>query len=262
MQVTSLLSRNQEAPTDGHTHGPLIPLDESPAALGQPPLRLQQTLIGLVFIVNAYIVEWFFAKGTAVGGVSTVIGATLLGAPIVWTSIKDLRRGILSINEVVSLAVLASFATGDYKTAGIVSFFMLLGKIIETRTAAGARASIESLIKLTPTKARRVTGNAEEEIATKELAVCDVIRVQPGDNIAADGIIVSGTDSINQATITGESLPVDKKTGDRSLETRRTQVTTQFQKLPFCSQGNAPRRRITSISSHQLQHSLPALPAS
>ena len=91
---------------------------------------------------------------------------------------------------------------------------MLMGQIIETRTAEGARASIESLIKLTPPKARRMTAAGEEEVETKQLAVGDVIRVRPGDNVAADGVIVSGQGSFNQATITGESLPVDKKPGD------------------------------------------------
>src|SRR5439155_16281593 len=95
------------------------------------------------------------------------------------------------------------------------AFFMLLGELIETRTAAGARASIESLIKLTPTKARRINSQAdEEEVGAKELAVGDLIRIRPGDNVAADGTIVSGQGSFNQANITGESLPVDKKPGD------------------------------------------------
>src|SRR4030095_2347929 len=88
------------------------------------------------------------------------------------------------------------------------------GEIHEPRRAAGARASIESLIKLTPTKARRVKGNTEEEVPAQELAIGDVIRVRPGDNVAADGVIVSGQGSFNQANITGESLPVDKKPGD------------------------------------------------
>jgi Cd2+/Zn2+-exporting ATPase len=114
----------------------------------------------------------------------------------------------------VAIAVLAAFASGDYRTAGVVAFFMLMGEIIETRTAEGARASIESLIKLTPTKARRITKDGEEEVAAKDLAVGDVIRIRPGDNVAADGIIVTGQGSFNQATITGESLPVDKKPGD------------------------------------------------
>jgi cation transport ATPase len=126
-----------------------------------------------------------------------------------------LRVGRLSINELVAIAVLAAFASGDYKTAGVVAFFMLTGELIETRTAEGARTSIESLIKLTPTKARRIKKDgSEEEVAASELAVGDVIRIRPGDNVAADGVIVSGQGSFNQATITGESLPVDKKTGD------------------------------------------------
>jgi Cd2+/Zn2+-exporting ATPase len=120
----------------------------------------------------------------------------------------------LTINELVGIAVLAAFASGDYKTAGVVAFFMLTGEIIETRTAEGARRSIESLIKLTPTKARRLIATGEEEVAAKDLAVGDVIRIRPGDNVAADGVIVTGQGSFNQATITGESLPVDKKPGD------------------------------------------------
>src|SRR5205807_3308046 len=116
---------------------------------------------------------------------SAFVGAIILGYPIVLTAIKDLRSGVLSINELVAIAVLAAFASGQYQTAGIVAFFMLLGEIIETRTAHGARASIESLIKLTPTKARVVRSAAEVEVAVQDLAVGDVIRVRPGDNVAA-----------------------------------------------------------------------------
>jgi Cd2+/Zn2+-exporting ATPase len=178
-------------------------------------VRLPQTLLGLIFVINAFVVDWIFDRATMVSSFSAMIGALILGAPIVWTSFKDIRRGILSINELVGVAVLAAFASGDYKTAGLVAFFMLLGEIIETRTAAGARASIESLIKLTPTKARRLlSGGKEEEVAAKDLVVGDVIRVRPGDNVAADGVIVNGQGSFNQANITGESLPVDKKPGD------------------------------------------------
>jgi Cd2+/Zn2+-exporting ATPase len=209
MQVTSLLSREHDHP---HDH------DESCVSCGDDhshaPVRLKQTLLGVLFVINAFIVDRLFEKGTLVASSSAMVGAIMLGYPIVWTAIKDLRRGILSINELVGIAVLASFASGDYKTAGVVAFFMLMGEIIETRTAEGARASIESLIKLTPTKARRITSKGEEEVAAKELAIGDVIRIRPGDNVAADGVIVTGQGSFNQATITGESLPVDKKPGD------------------------------------------------
>lgn len=204
MQVTSVLSQ-QDA--DGETRDP-----------ERTPVRLQQTAVGLIFIVNSFLVEWLVDKGaneeSMVAHFSAMIGAIILGYPIVWTAIKDVRQGILSINELAGVAVLAAFAAGWYEIAGLVAFFMLMGEIIETRTAAGARASIESLIKLTPTKARRIVGDKEQEISTSQLAVGDVIRVRPGDNVAADGEIVSGQGSFNQANITGESLPVDKKPGD------------------------------------------------
>ena len=154
---------------------------------------IRDSITGVVFVLNAYVVDWLFQQGSTVASASAFIGAIILGYPIVVTAIKDLRRGRLSINELVAIAVLAAFASEDYKTAGIVAFFMLTGEIIETRTAEGARDSIESLIKLTPTKARRIKKDgSEEEIAASELAVGDVVRIRPGDNVAADGIIISG----------------------------------------------------------------------
>src|SRR6516225_2215875 len=210
MQVTSLLSRKEQqldalhdnsCETCGHDHE-------------HAPVRLWQTLVGVVLVLNAFIVDWAFENSHNVASVSAFLGAIILGYPIVWTAMRDIYRGLLGINELVAIAVLAAFASGDYKTAGVVAFFMLLGEIIETRTAEGARASIESLIKLTPTKARRITAGTEEEVAAKDLAVGDVIRIRPGDNVAADGVIISGQGSFNQSTITGESLPADKKPGD------------------------------------------------
>ena len=211
MQVTSLLSRAEHDHRD-HAH-----TDHDHEHI---PVRLWQMVIGAIFVANSFLVEWILEKGSTVAGLSAMLGAMTLGWPIVATAFKDIKHGILSINELVAIAVLAAFASGEsqiggYQTAGIIAFFMLLGELIETRTAAGARASIESLIQLTPTKARRLTPTGdEEEVAAKDLAVGDVIRIRPGDNVAADGVIVAGQGSFNQANITGESLPVDKTPGD------------------------------------------------
>ncbi|PYM12697.1 MAG: hypothetical protein DME18_10720, partial [Verrucomicrobia bacterium] len=195
MQVTSLMSREQH---DHHDHARADHEHE------HIPVRLWQMVIGVIFVANSFLVEWLFEKGSLVAGLSAMLGAMTLGWPIVATAVKDLKRGILSINELVAIAVLAAFASGEsqiggYQTAGIIAFFMLLGELIETRTAAGARASIESLIKLTPTKARRIkrsgtgvppvsdgqdarstTSETEEEVAAKDLAVGDMIRIRPG----------------------------------------------------------------------------------
>jgi Zn2+/Cd2+-exporting ATPase len=217
MQVTSLLSRHHHHDHDhdedhDHSH------DESSVSCAEDhshtAVSLVQTLIGLLLVLNSFFVNWLFEGGQAVAAASAMIGTIILGYPIMLTAFTDLREGLLTTNELVALAVMASFGSGHYQEAGVIAFFMLLGQIIETRTAEGARASIESLIKLTPPKARRITAAGEEEVATKFLAVGDVIRVRPGDNVAADGVIVSGQGSFNQANITGESLPVDKKPGD------------------------------------------------
>src|SRR2546430_12122686 len=129
MQVTSLLSRQEHA----HEHAQ----DDSCGGCGHEhaPVRLWQTLIGVVFVLNAFIVDWFFQQGHAVASGSALIGAIILGYPIVLNAIHDLRKGLLSINELVAIAVLAAVASGDYKTAGVVAFFMLIGEIIATRTA-------------------------------------------------------------------------------------------------------------------------------
>ena len=220
MQVTSLLSSHEhkhDHDHDHHHHDHDHDHDDCTSCghdHEHTPIRRNQIIAGLIFIVNAFVVDWALDHASMVSHFSAMIGAIILGYPIIWTSIKDIRKGTLTINELVGIAVLATFASGDYKTAGLVAFFMLLGETIETSTAAGARASIESLIKLTPTKARRIKGDTEEEVAARELSIGDVIRVRPGDNVAADGVILSGQGSINQANITGESLPVDKKIGD------------------------------------------------
>jgi Cd2+/Zn2+-exporting ATPase len=216
MQVTSLLSRKEQ---DHAGHDPRHEHDhEHDEGCGHDhthtPIRLQQTVAGLIFIINSYIAQWVLGRENLVADFSAMIGAIILGYPIVVTAFKDLKRATLSTNELVAFAVVASFSYGSYQEAGIVAFLMLLGEIIETRTAAGARASIESLIKLTPTKARRITDQGEVEVAVKDLQVDDVIRIRPGDNVAADGLIVNGQGSFNQANITGESIPVDKKSGD------------------------------------------------
>src|SRR5205814_9491960 len=117
MQVTSLLSGRHE-----HEH------DDSCSVCGDhehAPVRLWQTLAGVVLVLNAFCVDWLFENGHTVSSASALIGAVLLGYPIVVTAIKDLARGILSINELVAIAVLAAFASGDYRTDGVVAFFML-----------------------------------------------------------------------------------------------------------------------------------------
>ena len=189
------------------------------------------TLLGGVLLLAAAIAKLMFPEmePTALdtdGGVvqtsnnfySGLIGsiaALTLGAPLVWRALKDVWQGRTAMNALAALAVVAAIASGGYLTAGAIAFFMILSNLIETRTALGARKTIERLLRLTPARAIRLNPDGTEtEIQAKELQPGDIVRVRPGDNLPGDGIVVRGFSTINQANITGESIPVDKTHGD------------------------------------------------
>lgn len=177
--------------------------------------RLSIALFGGLLIINSYLLEWLLPERSFAAQFSAVLGAFTLACPIVLTALKDLYRGKVYMNELVALAILAAFAGGDFQTAGIIGFFLLLTIIIESRTASGAQRSIEALIKLTPHTARKILADGkEEDVEALDLAVGDIIRVRPGENFPIDGQIIKGESTVNQASITGESLPVDKDVGD------------------------------------------------
>lgn len=179
------------------------------------------TFVGGVLLINAALAQFLFDK-PQYSDLLAMIAAMLLGAPLIWQAAKDLWAGQTHMNELAALGVLAAFALGasgaeghgGYLTAGGIAFFMIIAVLIETRTALGARKSIESLIRITPTRASKVTDEGETEVEAASLTTGDIVRVRPGDNIPGDGEIITGTSTVNQANITGESLPVDKVVGD------------------------------------------------
>ncbi|MCC7147386.1 MAG: cation-translocating P-type ATPase [Phycisphaeraceae bacterium] len=183
------------------------------AQQGRMSLKIAATLLGGTLLLTAFAARFLFATPLHA---SLLAGAAalLLGAPLVISAVRDLLHGHTHFNELIALAVLAAFAKGDYLEAGTVAFFTIISVLIESRTALGAQASIESLIKITPTRARRLTDGREEEMDAALLKPGDVVRVLPGDNIPADGLVLKGQSTVNQASITGESLPADKTESD------------------------------------------------
>ena len=194
--------------------------DSVEAQTGRASMLIIGILIGGVLVINAYIADWVFREYTAPDGHNpysdalALLGTLMLGIPIIVHAAKHLLHGHMHMDELVALAVIAAVAAGDYKASGAVAFFLLLANMIETKTALGARQSIEHLVRLSPKKAHRLRDGREELVDPRELSPGDVVRVRPGDNIPADGLVVSGQSSVNQANITGESLPVDKAVGD------------------------------------------------
>lgn len=143
------------------------------------------------------------------------IAIILCGLPIVLEAVIGLITSFdIKADVLVSMALIASVCIGEDFAAGEVAFIMQLGALLEDLTVAKARAGIEKLVHLTPQTARILTPGGDKIIPAEDVAIGDHIRVLPGETIPVDGIITSGTTSINQAVMTGESLPVDKAAGD------------------------------------------------
>lgn len=143
------------------------------------------------------------------------IAIVLCGLPIVLEAVIGLVTAFdIKADVLVSLALIASVCIGETFAAGEVAFIMQLGALLEELTVAKARAGIEKLVHLTPQTARVKRSGTEEIIPAEQVRVGDRIRVLPGESVPVDGIILSGQTSVNQAVMTGESLPVDKTAGD------------------------------------------------
>lgn len=143
------------------------------------------------------------------------VAIILCGVPIVTEAfIGIITKFDIKADLLVSLALIASVIIGEDFAAGEVAFIMQLGSLLEELTVAKARAGIEKLVHLSPQKARLITPENEQIVPAEAVKVGDLLRVLPGETIPVDGVIISGHTSVNQAVMTGESLPVDKEPGD------------------------------------------------
>ena len=143
------------------------------------------------------------------------VAILLCGIPIILEAVIGLVTAFdIKADVLVSIALVASLCIGEQFAAGEVAFIMQLGALLEEITVARARAGIEKLVHLTPQTARVIRGEHEEILPAEKVAVGDVLRVLPGETVPVDGVILSGQTSVNQAVMTGESLPVDKTVGD------------------------------------------------
>ena len=143
------------------------------------------------------------------------IAIVLCGVPIILEALIGLvTRFDIKADVLVSLALIASVCIGEDFAAGEVAVIMQLGALLEELTVARARAGIEKLVHLTPRTARILKNGTEVIVPAEQVQVGDLLRVLPGEVIPVDGVILSGQTSVNQAVMTGESLPVDKGPGD------------------------------------------------
>ena len=143
------------------------------------------------------------------------VSIVLCGVPILLEAFIGLVTAFdIKADVLVSLALIASVLIGEDFAAGEVAFIMQLGALLEDLTVARARAGIERLVHLTPRTARVLRDGGEALLPAEQVRVGDLLRVLPGETVPVDGVIQAGQTSIDQAVMTGESLPVDKGVGD------------------------------------------------
>ena len=146
------------------------------------------------------------------------VSVVICGIPLAYLAFWRVifLKGVSKINSalLITMAMAAALAIGDIFAAGEVAFIMAVGAILEEKTTERARKGLRKLISLAPAQGRRIRDGREEMIPADQIRKGDILRILPGETVPVDGEIVQGTTSVDQAVITGESLPVDKEVGD------------------------------------------------
>lgn len=174
----------------------------------------------------------------------------LCGVPIIKGAAEGLIQEFdIKADVLVALALIASVLIGQTFAAGEVAFIMTLGALLEDRTVSKARAGIEKLVHLTPRTARVVRDGEESIIPAEKVQVGNTLRILAGETIAVDGVIISGQTSINQAVMTGESLPVDKGVGDEVSSGTVNQFGTFDMKATKVGEDSSLQRMIRLVES-------------
>jgi Cd2+/Zn2+-exporting ATPase len=213
-----------------HRDGTLAPVEEAIRSLGMTPeaLDLPSTTTSPEQVANDW--KLLIAAGMAALGAEVIqwvslpewIAALLAVIAIMVSGIGTykkgwiaLRNGNLNINALMSIAVTGAILLRQWPEAAMVMVLFTVAELIEAKSLDRARNAIRSLVQLTPELAtvQQVSGEWEN-IPAKSVAIAQVVRVKPGERIALDGIVTVGRSSVNQAPITGESLPVEKTVGD------------------------------------------------
>lgn len=194
------------------TSAPLLSRAEQRSLATQLILSLAAAGLLVVSLIVRFRVPDQFAIADLVAGTA----ALLVAIPALSAAWRSLRHPDLHgiTDQLIGLALLAAWATGDLITATLLPLVMMLGHVLEERSLLGSQEAIQALIRLTQTRARRfVDPDTIEDISAQDLRVGDRIEVRAGDRIPADGIVEEGACSIDTAPITGESVPVEVKPG-------------------------------------------------
>jgi Cd2+/Zn2+-exporting ATPase len=182
------------------------------------PEGLPRYALALVFAVGAEALSFFAPHSLAFNGAGMALAAIAIALAGLSTYVKGLaalRNGRLNINALMTVAVTGAFLIGQWPEAAMVMALYAIAELIEARSVDRARNAIKGLLDLTPESAEiRQPDGAWAAIASKSVSISAVVRVKPGARIPLDAVIVSGVTSVDQAPVTGESIPANKTVGD------------------------------------------------
>ncbi len=173
----------------------------------------QIALVSAILIITAFIAKLGF-RNEEIAVWSLAIASVIGIAPIAIQAYQALRVKVVSIDVMVTIAVTGAFIIRNFEESAIVTFLFLFGAYLEQRTLNKTRAAIKELTEMAPESALKQMENGEfVEVGVEEVDVGDVLLVKTGAKIPVDGKVLSGAGSINEASITGESIPVEKELG-------------------------------------------------
>jgi Cd2+/Zn2+-exporting ATPase len=193
------------------------------------------TLVSLLLLIAAIIQNPSGLNEASHASSALYFAAAIIGSVYIWWSaIQGIREGDFTADIPVSIATAAAIAIGQYSAAAVVAVLLLVGGMLEEFVSARAGNALDALAKLLPGEVTVRRDGLDVVIPLAEVRVGDVLLVRSGERISVDGVIASGAASINQAAITGESVPVEKQKGDEvfagtlnevgALEIRATKV--------------------------------------
>ncbi len=174
--------------------------------------RLFIALIGGMLLAVSWLVT-LLGWHEQVAQIPAAVGAVILAIPLLNGAWREITRGQASSDSLACLAVAAAVATGNFLAAGFLAFFLWTANLILSRTAWGAQRAIRDLIDLTPDDARIVEEGGERMVPITRVTIGQVVRVRPGENLPVDGRIIDGASDINQASLTGEAVPIEAMVG-------------------------------------------------
>ncbi|MFO0783561.1 MAG: cation-translocating P-type ATPase [Phycisphaerales bacterium] len=176
--------------------------------------RLVVALSGGMLLLVAWLAESVFGIRNNVAAIPAAVGAFIVSVPLFIGALRELREGRPGGNALASLAVMAAMANNYFLQAGFLAFFLWLAELILSRTAWGAQRAIRELVELTPDEARVVDAEgAERQTPLSSVRTGMLVRVRPGENLPVDGIVRTGQSTINQASLTGEAVPIEAAPG-------------------------------------------------